>query len=130
MHSCGNKTLTIYIGTISLSSKHYEQWPDIPCISSWMFPFMCQLCARLSQLTMRRRSINTLIPRQNGRHFPDDIFKYIISHENVQISHKSSLQIVPEVRIDVISALVQIMVWRRRFILLKHLHDMCVIQLQ
>ena len=91
---------------------------------------MCQFYAHLSQPTMRRRSINTLIPRQNGRHFLDDIFKCIFSHENVQISRKSSLQIVPEVRIDIISALVQIMVWRRRLILLKHLHDMCVIQLQ
>ena len=62
---------------------------------------------------MRRRSINILIPRQNGRHFPDDIFKCILLYENVHISHKSSVKIAPKVRIDNISALVQIMVWRR-----------------
>ena len=27
--------------------------------------------------------INTLRPRQNGRHFPDDIFKWIFVNENV-----------------------------------------------
>ena len=30
--------------------------------------------------------INTLRPRQNGRHFPDDIFKWILLNENVWIS--------------------------------------------
>ena len=28
-------------------------------------------------------TINTLRPRQNGRHFPDDIFKWIFLNENV-----------------------------------------------
>ena len=28
-------------------------------------------------------TINTLSPRQNGRHFPDDIFKWIFLNENV-----------------------------------------------
>ena len=27
--------------------------------------------------------LNTLRPRQNGRHFPDDIFKWIFLNENV-----------------------------------------------
>ena len=44
--------------------------------------------------------INILIPRQNGRHFPDDIFKCILLYENVHISHKSSVKIAPKVRID------------------------------
>ena len=32
--------------------------------------------------------LNTLRPRQNGRHFPDDIFKCIFLNENVWISIK------------------------------------------
>ena len=37
--------------------------------------------------------INTLRPRQSGRHFPDDIFKYIFLNENVWISIKISLNV-------------------------------------
>ena len=57
--------------------------------------------------------INTLRPRRNGRHVPDDIFKYIFYNENVWISLKISLTFVPKVRINHISALVPIMAWRR-----------------
>ena len=56
---------------------------------------------------------NTLRPRQNGRHFPDDIFKCIFLNENVWISIKISLKFVPKGSIDNIPALVQIMAWRR-----------------
>ena len=57
--------------------------------------------------------LNTLRPRQNGRHFADDIFKCIFLYENAQISLKISLKFVPKVRINNIPALVQIMAWRR-----------------
>ena len=40
--------------------------------------------------------LNTLRPRQNGRHFPDDIFKCLFLNENVWISIKISLKFVPE----------------------------------
>ena len=50
---------------------------------------------------------NTLKPRQNERHFPDDVFKCIFLNENVWISIKISLKFVP------IPALVQIRAWRR-----------------
>ena len=43
----------------------------------------------------------------------DDIFKCIFLNENVWISLKISLKFAPEVRIDNIPALVQIMAWRR-----------------
>ena len=55
----------------------------------------------------------TLRPRQDGRHFPDDIFKCIILNENVWILIKISLKFVPKVRNSNIPALVQIMAWRR-----------------
>ena len=32
--------------------------------------------------------LNTLRPREDGRHFPDDIFKCIFLNENVYISIK------------------------------------------
>ena len=55
---------------------------------------------------------NTLSPRQNGRHFPDDIFKSIFLIENVCISVKISSKFVPKGQINNMSALVQVMAWR------------------
>ena len=55
----------------------------------------------------------TLRPRQNGRHFPDDIFKCIFLNENVPISITVSPKFVPKGLINNIPALVQIMAWRR-----------------
>ena len=57
--------------------------------------------------------INTLRPRQNGHHFPDDIFQCIFLNENVWIAIKISLNFVRKGPINNISALVQIMAWRR-----------------
>ena len=57
--------------------------------------------------------VNTLRPRQNGRHFPDDIFKWIFLNENVWISINISLKFVPKGPINNIQALVQIMAWHR-----------------
>ena len=57
--------------------------------------------------------INTLRPRQNGRHFADDIFKCIFLNENVWIPIQISLKFVPQGPINNIPALVQIMGWRR-----------------
>ena len=63
--------------------------------------------------TSKKRRINTLRPRQNRRHFADDIFKSIFLNENARISLKISLKFVAMVRINNIPALVQIMAWRR-----------------
>ena len=57
--------------------------------------------------------LNTLRSRQNGRRFPDDIFKYIFLYENVWISLKISLKFIPKVLINNIPSLVQIMAWRQ-----------------
>ena len=57
--------------------------------------------------------INTLKPRQDGRHFPDDILKCIFFNENAWISLTISLKCVRKVRINNITSLVQIMAWRR-----------------
>ena len=58
-------------------------------------------------------TVNTLRPRQNGRHFPDDIFKCIFLNQSIWISIAISLKFVPKGAINNISALVQIMAWRR-----------------
>ena len=58
-------------------------------------------------------ALNTLRPKQNGRHFADDIFKRIFLNENVWIPIKISLKFVPKDPINNIPALVQIMAWRR-----------------
>ena len=58
-------------------------------------------------------SVNTLRPRQNGRHFADDIFKGIFLNKNAWIPIKISLKFVPQGPIKNIPALVQIMAWRR-----------------
>ena len=61
----------------------------------------------------RCQSVNTLRPRQNGRHFAADIFKYIFLNENVWIPIKISLKFVPKGWINNIPALVPMMAWRR-----------------
>ena len=79
-----------------------------------------QLCSRTGnflliflQFYVYDLRFNTLRPRQNGRHFADDIFKCIFLIENVKISIKISLKFVPKDPINNIPALVQIMAWRR-----------------
>ena len=57
--------------------------------------------------------INTLRPRQNGRHFADDVFRCIFLNENIWILLKISLKFVPKGLINNIPSLVQIMAWRR-----------------
>ena len=57
--------------------------------------------------------LNTLRPRQNVRHFTDDIFNCICLNEMVWISINISLKFVPKGPIHNIPALVQIMAWRR-----------------
>ena len=59
------------------------------------------------------RTVNTLRPGKNGRHFPDDIFNCIFLTENVWISIKISLKVVSKGPINNIPSLVQIMAWRR-----------------
>ena len=76
-------------------------------------PIRLGLCNSLRSSTTNTAIINTLRPGQNGRHFTDDIFKWIFLNENVWISIKISLTFVPKVPINNIPALVQRMAWRR-----------------
>ena len=56
--------------------------------------------------------VNTLRPRQDGRHFPDDIFKRIFLNENAWILIKISLKFVPKGSTNNIPALVQATKWQ------------------
>ena len=69
-------------------------------------------CISPLTVTYSQVSLNRLRPRQNGRHFADDIFKYIFINESVWIPIKISQKFVPRGPINNIQALVQIMAWR------------------
>ena len=66
-----------------------------------------------SSLPLSPSAVNPLRPRQNRRHFADDIFKSIFLNENVWIPIKISMKFVSKGPINKIPALVQIMAWRR-----------------
>ena len=57
--------------------------------------------------------LNTLRPRQHGRHFADDMFKCIFLNGNIWIPIEISLKFVPKGSINNNPALFQIMAWRR-----------------
>ena len=62
---------------------------------------------------VRHNNLNSSPPGQTGRHFADDIFKYIFLNEKFCILIRISLKFVPKGQIDYRWALVQIMAWRR-----------------
>ena len=84
-----------------------------------MFPGQCSLdtfenvFCKMSAILFNTQRVNTLRPKQNGRHFADDIFKYVFLNENVWIPIKISPKFVPKGGINNIPALVKIMAWRR-----------------
>ena len=57
--------------------------------------------------------VNPSTPKQDGRHFSDDIFKCIFLNGNGWIVINISLMFVPKSSTDNVPALVQIMAWRR-----------------
>ena len=104
-----------------LESTLYEAWAKWPLenhLQNGVHFFSCPImlipifCSMACCYT-GTPSFSTSRPRQNGRHFPDDIFKSIFLNGNVWISNKISLKFVAEGPINNIPALVQIMAWRR-----------------
>ena len=75
-------------------------------------PFRSVGCQRRG-VNVHSSTFNTLRPRQDGRHFPDDTFKRIFMNENVRISINISLKFVSMSLINNIPALVQLMAWHR-----------------
>ena len=74
---------------------------------------VCWVCCISHTCQTNVEELKTLRPRQNGRHFADDIFKRIFFNENVWISIKISLKFVPKGPINIIPAMFQIMAWCR-----------------
>ena len=70
-------------------------------------------CQRQMWVNSGEIDLNTLRPRQNGRHFADDIFKCIFVNEIVWIPIEISLKFVSKGSINNYPALFQIMAWRR-----------------
>ena len=64
--------------------KEYRLQDGYPSNTKWHF-----LSPQISHIA------NTLRQRQNGRHFPDNIFNSIFLNENVSIPIKISLKFVP-----------------------------------
>ena len=103
-----------YLWLINECNEHDPIMCDIQILHSWWkisvismkWNYICQwwwLCLCL----------NTLRPRQNGRHFADDTFKRIFVNENVIILIEISQKFAPKGPINNIPPLVQVMAWRR-----------------
>ena len=86
---------------------------DKDFLMSAMAYFLCPRRWTSNWVARDLSPLNTLRPRQNGRHFTDDIFKCIFLNENVWIPVKITLKFVPKCLINNNPTLVQIMVWRR-----------------
>ena len=95
---CGMIPETFVMAAIDFGSEKLI----MQCLETGVWNMSCHLTV-----------INTLRPRQNGRHFADDISKCIFLNENLRISLTISLKFVPKVRSNNIPTLVQIMAWRR-----------------
>ena len=90
-----DRTMRCYTNTINVLQKHHNIYATAHPWGGW-----CD-------------DVNTLRPRQNGRHFADDIFKCIFLNENVWILIKFSLNFVTKGPINNIPVLVPIMAWHR-----------------
>ena len=117
-----------------IKNLQVDDYREVMCFSLIHYHFVTYQIMSIAQRTVGARTthdyasrqINVLRPRQDGRHFANDIFKCILLNGNIWILLKISLTLVPKVRINDILALVQITAWRRvknRIIwLLKRLH--------
>ena len=96
----------------SLALSHGDV-PDIPVsLEVWIWCLSISNHSRLYTVDIAKHIlVNTLMPRQNGCCFADDIFKCIFLYENVLILIKISLKFVPKGPIDNIPELVQVMAW-------------------
>ena len=80
---------SIYTQLLNFYDEKNQQNPQINPFIKSSYPSVSSVDA-----------FNTLRPRQDGRHFPDDIFKCIFLNENVWISLTISLKCVRKVRIN------------------------------
>ena len=91
----------------------FYTFPTLSALIGVFITFHIQTLVHLCRCVVNFFVINTLRPRQNGRHLADDSFKWIFLNEDVWIPIKISLNFVPQGPVNNIPALVQIMAWRR-----------------
>ena len=100
-----------------LITTHYKLWDVItyPCRNLSLKEALFAEAWSLTQLgvTLFKFCINTLGPRQDGCHFPDDIFRCISLNENIWFTINISLSFVLKGPIYNIPELLQIMAWHR-----------------
>ena len=87
------------VSTLTLEITHYPHWQigEKP-----IYDVLHACCVQWKWMRdMHVNFANTLRPRQDGRQFPDDIFKWIFWNENVWISIKISLKFVLRVQLAV-----------------------------
>ena len=73
---------------IVINVQKYLQWPSLILIPQWgTLKNTLHACLYKCYFVMAgissKHSVNTLRPRKNWRHFPDDIFKCIFVNENI-----------------------------------------------
>ena len=73
----------IWVNSINTNSTRLK-------LQRWCMP-LCSAKPPYWRISRENGSHNTMRPRQNGRHFPDYIFKWIFCNENAWISIKISL---------------------------------------
>ena len=100
----GDKTRRCYLNMLK---SVYTKWLEGPIYPPHDNMYMVKYSSFVN-----RSVFNTLRPRENGRHFADDIFKCIFLNEYAWNSLRISLKFVPKVQINNIPSLVQIMAWR------------------
>ena len=81
----------------------YRQWISITNCRSWVHGDNIGTNISWIYVISHWWVVNTLRPRQNGRHLAGNIFIYIFLNENVWISIKISLKTVPKGTIGIIT---------------------------
>ena len=116
VHSAEKQVMSsmVFISSMISIQNYRHEWFVSVALNCWYASlYVTGACAHDVDSWHTKRLLNTLRPRQNGRNFPDDIFKCIFLNENVWISINILLKFVPKGSISNIPALVQIMAWRR-----------------
>ena len=104
-----NKVPSIDITPIKVAWQSCGLFLGFLWSQSWLGSTGTENIIHAEQVTLH--NLNTLRPRLNGCHFPDNIFKCFLLNENVWIPIKILLKFVPKGPINNTPVLVQIMAW-------------------
>ena len=88
-------------------SKRGYNWIGFHLFSAWVFGHALR---NINAYDIDNKTIKTLMQRQHSRHCPDDNFKYIFTDKN-EFRLKVQWCFIPNVQINNIPGLIQIMVW-------------------